>query len=123
MFCCKPKFKDVILSHSDICTTYYHDYESQIADFVTKCNSRKMKSIELIQNEYCLLSYPCQGHLGVKVIFVNDDTLEFECDSVRSGIIFCFCGVSKHCAEYVNDSMKKKIDKLRLSKYPNFKTI
>lgn len=124
MFCCKPKLEDVILPYGvDICTGHYHDYESQIADFVAQCDSRKIKSIDLIQNEYCLLSYPCKGHRGVKVIFANSDALEFQCGSVTAGIIFCFCGVSKHCVEYVNAPMKKKIEQLRRSKYPKFKTI
>lgn len=99
---------------NSILESHYSNFEKNISSFVEKCESKKIKSIKLIQEYKCLESYPCQGHEGVYVEFDNGSNMKFNCDSVTAGIIMYFCGVQKgHCIEYVNTEMKKKLDDLK----------
>jgi len=108
----------------NICDGHCVGFEKNIYDFVLGCNSRELACVGLIQKNFCLESYPCQGHKGVYAIFNNGETFEFSCGSVMAGVIMYFCGeLSEHCVSYVSDSMRKKIDNLRQTKYPMFKTL
>lgn len=109
----------------DFCKHIIPDIEPTIASFVTECKGRKIKSIRMIQDRVCQLTYPCKGHVGLKVKFSNGDMLEFNCpNTIMIGAITYFCKVKhEHSTSYLTQEIKTIIDNLRRDDYPDFKTV
>ena len=70
---------------------------------------REVKSISPIRPNWCLESYPCQGHEGVKIIFNDGEMIEYKCPSVSIAFIQkSITGkVDPHFKEYIKEFTPK----------------
>lgn len=98
----------------------YDNYEKLIKTFDDICKNKKIQFVEPIYPYYCLESFPCQGHGGMKIHFNNYDTIDFYCSSVEIAILMHYLDVEKindaHFAIYLDKNIKTKINKLKNKK-------
>lgn len=80
--------------------------------FVIDTLGYNVKSVRLINSNYCAESYPCQGHGGVKITYDDNKIYEYDCPSVSSGAIMVFykstngATTDSHCRDYIDDDFK-----------------
>ena len=77
------------MSHSknDILSSWWNISREDIREVRKIIGDGKVESISPIQNEFCMESYPCKGHGGVKITFKNGEIIEYKCSSVSIGCI------------------------------------
>lgn len=115
----------IINNSMEFCTYYIPKIESTISSFIDACTGRKIVSLKMIQDDYCLLTYPCQGHVGIRVTFTNGEHIDFACPStIMIGVIFHFCNAeNRHCTSYLTEEVKTIIEDLRKNAYGNFEIL
>ena len=71
---------DMLPAHWDIAREDIREVRKLIGE-------RKVKSILAIRPDWCLESYPCQGHKGVEITLQDGEVITYDCPSVSIGCI------------------------------------
>ena len=83
-------------------TSHFKKAREDIDNIKKKCMD--IVNVEVIQTEYCLQTFPCQGHKGVYLVCSNGKKIPYACSSVSIGCIQrVFLGdlkVSPHFKKY-----------------------
>lgn len=92
--------------HAKSCLASNHEEANKNIEEI-KAMGLEIVDVSVIDEDKCLLSYPCRGHEGVYLICSNGDKIPYKCSSVSIACIQkVFCGsqhVSLHFKEYAKD--------------------
>ncbi len=89
---------------SRILQSHWGNAREDVREVKKLIGERDVKSIYPIQDDFCMESYPCQGHQGVKITLKNGNVIEYECPSVSIGCIqkIIMGKADSHFREYTN---------------------
>jgi len=68
-------------THDDISTMGWGSRE-MVAKAVKAVGSNEVTRVEAIDLSTCLETYPCQGHVGVRIHVEGGWTIEIKCDTI-----------------------------------------
>jgi hypothetical protein len=87
----------------------HQDYAlADLKKVISIVGRRDVTNVRVQQDNYCLESYPCQGHGGVILEFIDGTSETYACGSVSIGAIMWYFGVQNdHFVGYINPEFRQ----------------